>query len=61
MKIVYAHDGKLFVKDVPMFVHVKDGKIYCDSSDPEDWITMNGAHVLLGNNGEIVGGGRRQV
>ena len=38
-------------------IYVKDGKLFCiDSSDPDDWITMSGSHVLLGSNGEITGG-----
>ena len=38
-------------------IYVKDGKLFCiDSSDPDDWITMSGSHVLLGSNGEIIGG-----
>ena len=58
MKYVFVSDGKLYCKSIDnRKISVKDGKIICDfSKDPEDWITMNGAHVELGEGGQVVGG-----
>ena len=58
MKYVFVSDGKLYCKSIDnRKISVKDGKIICDfSKDPEDWITINGAHVELGEGGQVVGG-----
>lgn len=58
MKYVFVSDGKLYCKSIDnRKISVKDGKIICDfSNNPEDWITINGAHVELGEGGQVVGG-----
>lgn len=49
---IIIKDGKLYRRYADRFVSV----VYDFSKDPEDWITMNGAHVELGEGGQVVGG-----
>lgn len=58
MKEIIVLDGKLYVQEKANNIIAKDGALYAQdfSTDPEDWITMNGAHVELGEGGKVVGG-----
>ena len=58
MKEIVVLNGKLYVREKANNVIVKDGALYAQdfSHDPEDWITMNGSHVEIGEGGKIVGG-----
>lgn len=49
---IIIKDGKLYRRYADRFVSVA----YDFSKDPEDWITINGSHVELGEGGQIVGG-----
>lgn len=58
MKEIIVLDGKLYVREKANNIIAKDGCLYAQdfSTDPEDWITINGAHVEPGEGGKIVGG-----
>ena len=60
MLFVYVANGKIYTKKYNRNVFVKDGGIYVSDyepdSDPENWRTINGAHVHIDSEGNIDGG-----
>ena len=60
MKEIIVLDGKVYVREKANNIIVKDGCLYvCDyepDSNPENWLTINGAHVHIDNEGNIDGG-----
>lgn len=58
MKEIIVLDGKLYVQERANNIIAKDGVLYAQdfSHDPEDWITINGSHVEIGEGGKIAGG-----
>ena len=60
MKKIIVLDGKLYVQEKANNIIAKDGALYaCDyepDSNPENWRTINGAHVHIDNEGNIDGG-----
>lgn len=58
MKYIVNVDGNLYTQETCGSVICQDDCIYAQdfSHDPEDWITINGSHVEIGEGGKIVGG-----
>lgn len=60
MKEIIVLGGKLYVQGKANNIIAKDGALYaCDyepDSNPENWRTINGAHVHIDNEGNIDGG-----
>ena len=60
MKEIIVLDGKVYVREKANNIIVKDGCLYvCDyepDSNPENWRTINGAHVHIDSEGNIDGG-----